>query len=184
MKYRTKTILIALLMALLPLRHFGQTPYRQYADDGITLDFFQIDDVDFRAFLLYDLNQNDQFILTQNEDWGQFSVNANAESEVTNFYDAFDTYYNKAYTDFGFLSKTDIDEMRPVWKDHIPNVQFLSIMMDCYMRDYRPENNHCIDSDPFCTSDVITFEAAATSQTADELEGIVHTFRGADDFAE
>ena len=122
----TKITLLALLLFLaLPMRHFAQTPYRQYAEDGVLLDFSQIEDFYFRIYLLYNLNQNDQFLLTQNEEWGQFSINSSEESGITNFYDAFETYYNNAYTDF----------------------------------------------DPFCTSDVITFAAATTSQTADQLEG-------------
>ena len=165
------TLLTLLLLLALPLRQFGQTPYRQYADDGVVLDFFQIDDFYFRVFLLYNLNHEDQFILTQSEEWGQFSVNSNDESVTMGFYEAFEAFYNNAYTDFGFLSKTDIDDQMPNWKDNIPDTQFLSIMMDIVMRSNRPVNNHCVDSDPFCTSDVITFAAATTSQTADQLEG-------------
>ena len=165
------TFLTLLLLLALPLRQFGQTPYRQYADDGVVLDFFQIDDFYFRVCLLYNLNHDDRFILTQSEEWGEFSVNANDERINTGFYDTFEAFYNNTYTDFGFLSKTDIDDRMPHWKDNIPDTQFLSIMMDIVMRSNRPVNNHCVDSDPFCTSDVITFAAATTSQTADQLEG-------------
>ena len=168
-KFTKITLLALFLLLALPMRQFAQTPYRQYADDGVLLDFSQIDDFYFRIYLLYNLNHNDQFLLTQNEEWGQFSINSNGESG--NFFDAFETYYNNAYTDFGFLSKTDIDDQMPNWKNCIPDTQFLSMMMDILMRSNRPVNNHCIDSDPFCTSDVITFAAATTSQTADQLEG-------------
>ena len=168
----TKITLLALLLFLaLPMRHFAQTPYRQYAEDGVLLDFSQIEDFYFRIYLLYNLNQNDQFLLTQNEEWGQFSINSSEGSGITNFYDAFETYYNNAYTDFSFLSKTDLDDQVPNWKNCIPDAQFLSMMMDIVMRSNRPVNNHCVDSDPFCTSDVITFAAATTSQTANQLEG-------------
>ena len=166
----TKITLLALLLLLaLPMRQFAQTPYRQYADDGVVLDFFKIDDFYFRVFLLYNLNQEDQFLLTQNEEWGQFSINSNDERVNMGFYEAFETFYNNAYTDFGFLSKTDFDDLMPNWKNSIPDTQFLSITMDIIMRSNRPINNHCVDSDPFCTSDVITFAAATTSQTADQL---------------
>ena len=167
-----KINLLALFFLLaIPMRPFAQTPYRQYAEDGVLLDFSQIDNFYFRVYLLYNLNQENQFLLTQNEEWGQFSVNSNDDSRITNFFDAFETYYNNAYTDFGFLSKTDIDDQMPNWKNCIPDTQFLSIMMDILMHNNRPVNNHCVDSDPFCTSDVITFAAATTSQTADQLEG-------------
>ena len=171
MKNITKWLLVVLMVVLIPAKHFGQTPYRQYAEDGITLDFSQIDNVYFRTCLLYLLNHNDQFVLTQSEDWGQFSINPNDENSCTDFYEAFETFYNNAFTDFGFLSKTDLDELMPFWKDNIPPTHFLSMTMDLVMRNNRPINNHCVDSDPFCTSDLITFDAATSSQTANELEG-------------
>ena len=171
MKNITKWLLIVLTVVLIPMKHFGQTPYRQYADDGITLDFSQIDNVYFRTCLLYQLNHNDQFVLTQNEEWGQFSINPNDENDGTDFFETFEAFYNNAYMDFGFLSKTDLDELMPIWKDNIPPTHFLSMTMDLVMRNTRPVNNHCVDSDPFCTSDVISFDAATSSQTADQLEG-------------
>ena len=147
----TKITLLALLFILaLPMRHFAQTPYRQYADNGILLDFSQIDDVFFRACLLYNLNQDDQFVLLQNEEWGQFSVSSNDNSDITNFFDAFETFYNNTYSDFLLLSKNDIDDRITHWKNSIPDVQFLSMMMDTFMRNNRPTNNHCVDSDRDC----------------------------------
>ena len=135
------------------------------------MDFSQIDNVHFRTCLLYHLNQDSRFILTQGEEWGQFSINSSDRNGVTNFFDAFETYYNNTYADFNLLSKHDIDDRMPTWKNNIPDIQFLSMMMDLFMRDNKPTNNHCVDSDPFCTSDVITFDAATSTQTADELEG-------------
>ena len=40
---RIGTLLAAvLLMVLIPMKSIGQTPYRQYADEGIMLNFFTI----------------------------------------------------------------------------------------------------------------------------------------------
>ena len=170
MKKLTKVLFIAILLTFLPLKQWGQTPYRQYSENGILLDFHKIDNVGFRVFLSYSLNQDSRFILTENEAWGQFSINSNDEDNTVDFYDSFETFFNQAFADFGLLSKTDIDHYLPIWKSCIPSTHFVSIMMDIAMRNGRPSNNHCADSDPFCTSDVIQFEAASTSQTADELE--------------
>ena len=52
MKSIAKFSLVALLFLLIPMKHVGQTPYQPYADDGISLNFFNIDNVDFRLFLL------------------------------------------------------------------------------------------------------------------------------------
>ena len=166
-----KALLLAVILLAMPMKQWGQQPYRQYADDGILLNFQEIDNVDFRVFLLYNLNQDHRFVLTVNDEPGQFSISSNEEANLTNLYEAFETFYNNTYTDFGLLSKTDISNLIPSWKDCITPIHFASIMTDIALRDNRPTNNHCVDSDPFCTSDVITFAAATSSQTADQLEG-------------
>ena len=171
MKRFAKTLLLAVMLLAMPLKQWGQQPYRQYADDGILLDFHKIDNVDFRVFLLYQLNQDNRFVLIANDEPGQFSISSSEESLSADLHETFDEFYNNTFTNFGLLSKTDISVLFPGWKDCIPPIYFASIITDIVLRDGRPNNNHCVDSDPFCTSDVITFAAASTSQTADQLEG-------------
>ena len=172
MEKLAKILFIALLLTFLPLKQWGQTPYRQYADNGILLDFHDIDDVYFRACLLYNLSQDSRFILMANDEPGQFSISSDEGSGITNLYEAFDAFYNDTYNSFGMLDKRDVSSRFPQWKSCVASAHFQSIMMDITLRNSRPnDNNHCIDSDPFCTSDVITFDAATSSQTADDLEG-------------
>ena len=166
-----KAAIVLLLLAIMPLKQWAQTPYRQYADDGILLNFHEIENVDFRVFLLYNLMLDNRFVLTVNEEPGLFSISSSEELNIANLHNAFEAFYNNTYTDFGLLSKTDISILIPGWKDCIPPIHFASIITDIVLRDGRPNNNHCVDSDPFCTSDVITFAAATSSQTADQLEG-------------
>ena len=156
-------ILFILLLSVVGMTKVNaQTPYRQYADNGILLDFHEIDNVDFRVFLLYNLSQDDQFILTENEESGQFSIIANDEMEASDFYDVFETFYNNAYTDFSLLSKTDIDDRMSVWKSEVAPLHFTSIMMDITLNKSRSSNNSCIciNATPFCTSIPIDFVAA------------------------
>ena len=165
-----KILFFAIVLTFLPMKHWAQTPYRQYADNGILLDFHKIDNVDFRVFLMYNLSQDGQFVLTPNEEYGQFSVSWDDARSSERLMDAFDSYYADSYADFQLFTKNELLDLIPQWKDAVAPTNFLSIMMDVIMRNGRPTNNHCIDSDPFCTSDVITFDAASTSQTADQLE--------------
>ena len=171
MKRVTSTALFVLLMMAGMRKVMAQTPYRQYAEDGILLNFHEIDNADFRLFLLYNLNQDDRFVLIEDDISGQFSVISNNEENNLGFYDAFESFYQNAYTDFNLLSKMDILSVIPNWKNSVPPAYFVSIMMDIAMRNSRPINNHCVDSEPFYTSDVMQFTAASTSQTADQLEG-------------
>ena len=165
-----KMLWIAMLLMLLPLRQFAQQPYRPYSDEGITLNFFEIDNIDFRLFLLYDIEQNDRFSLIAEEENGRFAVVPGNDNANGNFIEDFDAFYNNTLADFSFLTKPEIDELRPVWKASVSPVAFTLITLDVAMRRSTTENNHCIDSNPFCTSDVITFDAATTSQTAEQLE--------------
>ena len=172
MKKFTKVLFVALVLAFLPLKQWAQTPYRQYSNDGILLNAFEIDNLDFRVFLFYSLNQDERFEILVNEEPGQFSITSSDEESIVNLSEAFETFYRKTYADFNLLTKVDIYNQITNWKSCIPSTCFASMMLDITLRNSRPnDNNHCVDSDPFCTSDVITFDAATSSQTADDLEG-------------
>ena len=62
-----KAAIVVLLLAIIPLKQWAQTPYRQYADDGILLNFHEINNVDFRVFLLYNLTLDNRFVLIQHQ---------------------------------------------------------------------------------------------------------------------
>ncbi len=161
-----KKHIFIVLFFLTALMAKAQTPYEQYSNDGISLDFKKIGNLDFRVFLMYNLQQDRMFSYMQDEEDGVYLISSN--NEGINLADAFDTYYNGKLTDFGFFSKTDIDERINEWKSGIASVDMTSILMDWFMRQSRVDNEHCANSLPFCTSDVITFQAANTSTTANE----------------
>ena len=165
-----KALAIAALLSLTPLRQFAQQPYRQYADEGIMLNFFEIGNPDLRLYLLYNIGLDDRFSLLAEDEYGQFIVNPSEDHFDGNFFEAFESFYNNAATNFRMIDKVDLDRLVPQWKERVPAMFFTSITMDLALNRAMTENNHCVDSDPFCTSDVITFNAANTSQTADQLE--------------
>lgn len=165
-----KVLLVAIMIAAMPLKHWAQTPYRQYANDGILMNFHEIEIVDFRVFLLYNLNQNDQFAIVAEDEPGLFIVTPKDEERSDGFFESFEDFYQNTFADFGLLSKMDIYDLSSTWKSCVPPSHFASVMMDIAIRNTRVDNDHCVDSDPFCTSDEIQFQAATTSQTADQLE--------------
>ena len=171
MKAFTKILLFALLLAALPIKNWAQTPYRQYADEGILLNAYEIDNVGFRVFLLYSLHQDDRFDVIADEEPGQFSIVPGHDGNVGNFLDAFESAYQSAHANYSLYTKPEIDDLMSIWKSSIPSKHYISLTLDIALRNSRPTNNHCVDSDPFCTSESYTFDAAATSQTADALEG-------------
>ena len=165
------TLLVLLLSVAGMTKAMAQTPYRQYANDGVLLNFHEIDNVDFRLFLLYNLSQDDQFVLIEDDTPGLFSIISENEENNMSFYDAFESFYQNAYADFSLLSKTDLLSLVPNWKSNIPPTYLVSIMMDISLRNSRNDNYLCANSLPFFTTDVVQYEAATTSQTADQLEG-------------
>ena len=135
--------------------------YTQYAEDGVMLNFYALDNVDLRAYLLYTLSNDSRFSLVPEEEYGQFVLTSDSMDE-------FETVYRNALADFSQLSKVDIADRIANWKNSVSPTNYLSIMMDVMMSKSRVDNDHCINSLPFCTSEVITFEAANTSNTANE----------------
>lgn len=130
------------------------------------LNFFSIDNVDFRAFLLFNISNDNRFVLVPGEDYGQFILTP--KDNANNFVDEFDSFYQNIVADFALLNKNDILILMNEWKESVASQHFLSITMDIALRNSRSDNEHCANSLPFCTSDLIEFEAACTSQEADE----------------
>ena len=171
MKYITKRLLFIARMVLIPMKHFAQTPYRSYAEDGIILNFFEIDELDFRLYLLYNLEQDSRFSLHSEEENGLFVVNPSDDNSSSSFLESFETFYNDTYAKYRRIDKAERSPLVPQWKEQVTSMYYTSITLDIALNRAMNENNHCVDSDPFCTSDVITFDAATSSQTADQLEG-------------
>ena len=154
-----KTLAIGLFLLAMPARQFAQIPYVNYADEGIILNFHEIDNIDFRLYLLYSLGQDDRFTLTPDVENGVFIVNGKS----------FESFYNETYTNFALLSKEDRYELVFKWKECVSPSDFASIMMDVASRSTRNDNDHCIDSHPFCTTDIIQFDASSSTQQAEYI---------------
>ena len=161
-----KAAIVVLMLTAMPLKSWAQTPYRQYAEEGILLDFYELNNIDFRLYLLYNLSQDDRFVLIPETEYGQFVLTP--KDENSHFMDEFEHFYQNVTADFALLTKNDIFEHMNEWKEEVAPQNFVSITMDVALRNSRVDNDHCANSLPFCTTDLIEFEAACTSQTANE----------------
>lgn len=153
-----KTLLLLLVLIAMPMKHWAQTPYRQYSDEGVVLNFHSINNVYFRSFLLYSISNDDRFALIPEETYGQFIITS--KDDDNHFMDEFESFYADVETDFSMLSKIDVTNLMGVWKSSVEATDYLSIMMDVNTSNTRADNDHCLTSMPFCTSEVIEFEAA------------------------
>ena len=166
-----KAIFAILLLTAIPLKQWAQTPYRSYADEGIVLNFFEIDNYDFRLYLLYNIHQDERFVLMPEDENGLFILTPESDGQEEDFLGTFEAFYNNVSNEFRLIDKVFLQDLVTRWKASVPPTYFTSITMDLALNRAITLNNHCVDSDPFCTSDVIQFVAANTSQTADQLEG-------------
>ena len=132
--------------------------YRQYSEDGVLLNFHAIKDIYFRSYLLYTLSNNQNFTMIDEDQYGLFIINP--AYEMDNFMEEFEDFYTNAETDFSLLSKVDVTNLMSVWKSSVESFDYLSIMMDVNTAGLRADNDHCLSSMPFCTSEVMEFEAA------------------------
>ena len=139
--------------------------YTQYAEDGVMLNFYALDNVDLRAYLLYTFSNDSRFSLVPENEYGQFILTSMTND---NFMKEFEMVYRNAIADFSLLSKVDIADRIANWKNNVSPTNLVSIMMDVMTSKSRVDNDHCVNSLPFCTSETITFEAANTSNTANE----------------
>ena len=156
--------IILFLLAVLMAK--AQMPYEQYSNDGLTLDFKKIENLNFRVYLMYHLQQDRQFSYMQDEENGVFLITS--DNENNGFGEAFDNYYYNKLNDFNLLSKNEIDEQIIEWKNSIASIDMTFILIDWFLIQNRVDNDECSSSLPFCTSETITFEAANTSSTAHE----------------
>ena len=133
----TKAAIIVMMLAVMPLKSWAQTPYRPYADEGIVLNFFEIDNIDFRLYLLYNLSHDDRFVLTPENENGLFVLTPDDDNEEGAFLDidnglgAMSLYFPKEFRmSFNFdngLGKINIhgecseDETQPLVKAQIDN---------------------------------------------------------------
>ena len=145
----------------------AQMPYEQYSEDGISLDFKKIEDLDFRVYFMYNLQRDGLFDYMQDDEYGVFIVTP-TDNDSGSFLESFDTYYGNKLYDFNSFSKIELEDHIVEWKSGIASTDMTSIMMDWFLRQSRVDNDHCANSLPFCTSETITFEAANTSNTANE----------------
>lgn len=122
------------------------------------MNFHSINNVYFRSFLLYSISNDDRFALIPEETYGQFIITS--KDDDGHFMDEFESFYADVETDFSTLSKIDVTNLMSVWKSSVESKDYLSIMMDVNTANLRADNDHCLTSMPFCTSEVIEFEAA------------------------
>ena len=155
-----KALLIAVVLIAMPLKHWGQT----VRNNVIEIELASISNPDYRYCLLSRIaNDNNisyiideetsSVLLSSRDDWdeAQFQyyfdhLRANAESEFGLY-----THAKKESQGTSFLS----------WKESLPQDLFVLLFRQMLIENPSSRdgdgNQTCATSDPFCTTDVVTF---------------------------
>ena len=159
-----KALLIAVVLIAMPLKHWGQT----VRNNVIEIELASISNPDYRYCLLSRIaNDNNisyiideetsSVLLSSRDDWdeAQFQyyfdhLRANAESEFGLY-----THAEKELQGTSFLS----------WKESLPQDLFVLLFRQMLIENPSSRdgdgNQTCATSDPFCTTDVVTFHVDA-----------------------
>ena len=145
----SKTILVALLLLVAPLRHFAQQPQLVNTQPTISVDITDISLFDERIFFLYNLMTDGRFDVITSENDGIFVVSMSDAFEGVDLSATFADFREQNAIDFSRMNKEQAAEMAAEYKEELPTEFTSSLMMDYYIRSR--QNNTCANADPFCT---------------------------------
>ncbi len=136
--------------------------YFDRSNSTVEFDFKKINDYYERLHLLYNISNDDRFVMTSSDEHGLFYISNNDEIiDRNSFKETFETFYHDCYSDFRMLDKNEISELERTWRNNVSNMDIVSLMMDIMMRSApRGNNDSCYKAEPFCTDNgLYTFQA-------------------------
>ena len=154
MKRFAKTIILALLLAVIPSRIWAQI--RDY-ENGFLFNVFEIENVEERVQLASALATSDIWICNPTENPGELYIRPNNQHLDIPIYAEFDylrTTLREEYEQVSSLPKEEFAEIFNSWAHNISNVYY-----NFLISDHLDRANHCMDAEPFCTSDIYDFPA-------------------------
>ena len=170
-----KTIAFALFLSVIPTRIWAQdymsnqaqavfksleanmTQNAQIRDheNGFLFNVFEIENVEERIQLASALATSDIWLCNPTENPGELFIRPNGYHEDIPIYAEFDYLrmtLREEYQAASMLPKEEFREILNSWANNISNDYY-----NFLIADYLDRANHCMDAEPFCTSDVYTF---------------------------
>lgn len=145
----SKTLLVALLLTVAPIRHYAQQPQFSNSQPTISVDITDIANFDERVFFLYNLMTDGRFEVITGENDGIFVVSASEAFEGISLGAIFADFREQNAIDFAQMSKEQAADVAAEYKGELPIEFTSSLMMDYYILSR--DNNTCANADPFCT---------------------------------
>lgn len=153
---------LATILLLLPLVQFGQ----EVKNHSIELDLVAIENPDMRYCLLSNLVNDDTFLYTIDEENNSVLLFCSAKWSDHQFqahYDAVKADALQSFNTYLAADKTAQGELFTAWKESLPQDLYVLLFKIMLMENpiNRDGNQTCATSDPFCTTDVVTFHVEA-----------------------
>ena len=169
MKTFAKTVVFTILLLAIPMKHFGQT----MKSDIIKIELSAINNPDFRYCLLSYVAHDENISYVINEEESSVLLSSTANLDNQQFQDYYDSLRSIAEDDFRAYSIADKETQGisfSFWKENLPQDLFVLLFRQMLIENptYRDGNQTCATSDPFCTTDVVTFHIDANPGTVCE----------------
>ena len=166
MKRFAKTIMFALILSVIPARIWAQDYMSNHAqtnieshvrdyENGFLFNVFEIENVEERVQLASELATSDIWLCNPTENPGELFIRPNSYNADIPIYAEFEylrTTLREEYEEVSLLPKEEFGVIFNSWAQNISDDYY-----NFLISDYLDRANHCMDADPFCTSDVYTF---------------------------
>ena len=146
--------MIGLLLMALPMRQFAQV--RDY-ENGFLFNVFDIENIEERIQLASALATSDIWICNPTDNPGELFIRPNSNYADIPIYAEFDylrMMLKEEYNEASLLPKEEFATLFSSWANHISTDYYNFLISDQLDRA-----NHCMDAEPFCTTDVYNFPA-------------------------
>ncbi len=159
MKKFTKIAWIAMLLLVMPMKQFAQerNQIRDY-EGGFLFNMFEIETVEERIQLASALATSDIWICNPTDNPGELFIRPNGYNKDIPIYAEFDYLrmtLKEEYGEVSALPKEEFAEIFNSWAQNI-SIDYYNFLISDQVGD---RANHCMDAEPFCTSDVYNFPA-------------------------
>ena len=169
MKRFAKMILLALILSVIPARIWAQdnmsnhdtnvtqrTLLRNH-ENGFLFNVFEIENVEERVQLASALATSDIWLCNPTDNPGELFIRPNSYNADIPIFAEFDylrATLREEYEEVSLLPKEELGEIFNSWAQNISDDYY-----NFLISDHLDRANHCMDAEPFCTSDVYTFPA-------------------------
>lgn len=153
-----KTVLIAMMLLAIPMRQFAQT----VNDNIIEIELSSIDNPDYRYCLLSSIADDENIAYVINEEESSILLSSVDNWDSQQFQAYFDDLKAVVDDSFDVYSKADKETQGSTfssWKESLPQDLFVLLFRQMLIESVtnRDGNQTCATSDPFCTTDLVTF---------------------------